>query len=217
MALVLNLYVLKDNGTLLTSLANASPVNPLTLPLFYGDTLTINCYVLTQIQSAINPANNFPYSIVNNAGLLPVLNLYNGTIAGASAPLASAIGFAADPTNSYVSGTLALGTPGLLALLGANTTAKCYLSFGFIQNGQPTTCLDVQVEIGIGVQNVVAPAPAGTTPLTLAEALLLFFPIQPVSGQPLYLASASGKVFSISVVDDGSGSHIDESPVGLTV
>lgn len=216
--LTLNLFILRDNGTLLTSQSNAATLNPLTLPLAYGDGIILNVWVYTALSSTINPVQNFPYQIVNNAGLTPVLYITNGTIAGGgNNSFAACVEWVPDPTNSYVTGTLSLATPGLLALLGNSTNAKAYLSFGFLQNGLPNTCLFVPVNIGVGVQNVVPAVPPGLTPLTVQEAVLMFFPFQPIPGQPLYLATKSGKVIEVTAVDDGGGGHIENNPSNWSV
>ena len=213
--LTLNLFILKDNGSLLTNLQNATPVLPQSLPLYYGDQLTVNVWVLTGIQGGVNPAGNFPYQVVNNAGLAPLMYVTDGTIAGGENPLASCVQWNPDPTNSYVQGTLNLGTPGLLALLGAGKSAAAYLSFGFLQNAVPVTVFEGQVNIGVGVQNVVPALPPKLTPLSVQAANLLYFPLQPVAGQNLYLATLVGEV--IELVPATNPPRLDINATGQSV
>ena len=215
--LVLNLYVNRDQGTLFSGLQNSQPVLPQSLPLYFGDTLTINLYTFTAIQASINPAGNFGYQLVPVAGLAPLLYITNGTIAGGAAPYASCVQWDPDPTGTYVTGTLALTSPELLAAFGNSQTFSSRLIIGFVQNAVPVSIFNSPVILGVGVQNYIPALPPQLTPLSVQAASLMFMPIQPIPGQPLYLATESGKVTAIEAIDDGGPGHIEMNPINQVV
>ena len=190
---------------------------PQSLPFFYGDTIVLNVYLYQLVQAATNPAGNFPYQIIPNMGLQLELFIDDGTIAGTLAPLAGCVNWAPDPTNSYLTGTLSLNTEALAIKIGTGISLSCYLSVGYIANGQTTTVLKVPINIGVGVLNGPFTVPPTLTPLSLEAARNMFFPIQPVKGQVLYLATLTGRVFMAAAVDDAAGGHVDISPTGQVI
>ena len=216
--IAVTLYVDATDGMLLASQSSAQYANPRALPFNYGDTMTINLYFYQRIPgSTTSIAQGFPFSLIPPGTVTPLLMLYDGTVAGAEAPYAQCVQWIADPTNSFVTGTLDLSTAPLEALIGAGTGAQAWLGIGYIQAGNTTTAFRQQVNVGVGVlTGAQAPIP-GLTPLSKEAAVQLFLPIQPVAGQPLYLATPHGKVIAITAVDDGAGGHIDFSPTGETI
>ena len=210
------LFVDATDGQLLASQSGAQYANPLALPLYYGDTVQLQVWFYQRLPgSTVQTA--FPFSIIPASALNPLVMLYDGTVAGAGAPYAQAVDWAADPTGQYVTGTLNLSTPALQALLGSKTSAPAWLGIGYIQAGETTTALRQQVNIGVGILTGALVPPAGLTPLSKEAAQQMFFPIAPVAGQPIYLATKNGKVVAISAVDDGAGGHIVFAPTGETV
>jgi hypothetical protein len=218
MANALNLYVDCTDGSLLLNTVNQSNVDPRTLPIYFGDTLTINIYLYARDPSA--GQSGFPFLTINNAGLLVTLIIFDGTASGpngALTPYAACVNFVPDPTNSYVQGTLNLNTAKLQTLIGANATANAYIGIGYIQAGGTATCFTGPIIVGAGVQSgPLVPVP-GLMPLSQQAAALEFFPIAPVAGQVLYLATATGKVIMVYAVDDANGGHLDSQPTGQTV
>ena len=213
----ITLYIDTTDGVLLAGQVGPQLINPLTLPFFYGDTLTVNIWLYQRLAAA-SGQTPFPFSLLFNAGLAIQLAIYNGTVAGLLAPYAACVNFVPDPTNSYVTGQLSLNTAALEALIGTGTSANAFLCIGYFLNGFTTTVFKGQVNVGVGIVNGPIAIPPQLTPLSEQAAALQFLSIQPVPGQPYYLASASGRVIAITAVDDPNGGvHVDFTPTGQTI
>jgi len=202
-----------SNNTLVAGQKSTQPVDPSSLPLYFGDTLNLIIYLL-QIPTGYNAQDpsNSTLETVTTAGLQLFLYLDDGVVGGTI--YTQQVAFATDPTNSYFYGTLALNTPALQTLLGTNTSAPCWLKMGYVQNGVQTTTLSKQVTIGVGIPVGALVVPAGLTPLSQEVAQAEFFPLQPKAGLALYLESPNGKIIAVVAVDNPDGTaSLQANPV----
>jgi hypothetical protein len=201
----LNLFIDTTSNSLLAGLASPLQVNPATLPLWFGDTLSLQIYLLNTTNSSLFGSN--PYTVINNAGLQLFLYLDDGTIAP-GVIYTQQITWQADPTNSYFYSTLSLNTMALQTLLGTATTANASLKVGYVQAGLQTTVLSVPVTIGVGIPSSGLVVPPGLTPLSVEVANNLFVhldgnPNNP--GQGFYLVSPAGKKLLVHAIDNQDG------------
>ncbi len=202
----LTLFINISNNTLVAGLASTQPVDPLSLPFFYGDTLNLKIYLLQTPPgyNAQDPSNS-QLQVVPIAGLTLYLYLDNGVIVGQTI-YADQVAFTPDYVNNCWTGQLALNTAQLQTLLGASTSQQCWLKVGYVQNGLQTTVLSRQINVGVGLPVGALAIIPGLTPLSLEVARTLFFPINPVAGMPLYLESQAGKIIGLEAVDQPDGS-----------
>jgi hypothetical protein len=208
----LNLFIdtTVQGGQLLASQTSSSPINAASLPFQYGDTISLQVYLLTRIA---NP--NGPGTILSGISTVGIsLQVYLCDTLS-STVYTQQIVWTTDPNNSYFIGNLALNTTGLLELLGGGASpmlasAQCQLKINYVQNGLPTTVYNQTVTVGVGSPNAAQSVPAGLTPLSVQVAQSLFLPKQPVNGQGIILASNAGKQFILQIVDnpDGTASFI---------
>ena len=210
----LNLYVDTTANQLLAGLNAPSAIDPTTLPFMLGDTLSLQVYLLNKTGSTLQSYN--PYTIIPNAGLALVVYLDNGQADGTI--YTQQISFANDPGLQFFSGSLSLNTAGLTALLGATTSATCWLHIGYLQNGVMTTVLAVQVSIGVGVygvtNNALAVVAPGLTPLSEQAAVQQFVQVAGPAGQGFILQSPAGKKILLRVIDNPDGSaEFQASPI----
>lgn len=199
----LTLYIDTQANQLVTGTTSTQTVQPSSIPLFYGDTLSLVIYLLTKTKSTTRP-NDYDVSIVNTAGLQLFLYLDDGTVSGTI--YTQQIVWTPDANNTYFSANLALNTAALLTLIGTSTSgASCWLKIGYVQGGLQTTVLSAQVTVGVGLPTSAVVVPAGQTNVSAEVANATYFPQAPVNGKPLYLASESGKVCALYFVDNPDG------------
>src|SRR5579872_1652398 len=108
----LNLYVDTTANLLVAGLNSSTPVDPASLPFYFGDTLSLNIYLLNRTTSPNQQGTQ--YQVLNNAGLQLFLYLDDGTVAGTV--YANQIVWVADANNQYLSAQLALNTLALQTL-----------------------------------------------------------------------------------------------------
>jgi hypothetical protein len=208
------LFINTTNGTLAASQTNASVVDPSSLPLYYGDTLLLNIYLL-QTPPGYDPANPTASQLqtVPLAGLTLYVYMDDGTVNNVI--YTQQIAWSVDPTVSFFYASLPLNTAPLLALFAnAATSATVWLKIGYVQNGLTTTVFSEQVTMGVGLPNAPLVVPPGLTPLSVEVAKTMFLQLAGVAGGGFYLISAAGKKVYIANVDQGDGTAaVEASPV----
>jgi hypothetical protein len=197
----LSLYVDTTRNMLVGGLNNPAFVNPNALPIFYGDELLLNIYLLNNVGP--QGSGNSPFSVIPTAGLALQVYLTDGTAAGTV--YTNQVVFQADPSGTFFSGILPLNTPALQTLLGSNPYATAFLKIGYLQNALPTTVFSGQVTVNVGLPNAQLQVPPGQTPLSAEVAAQTFVPINGVAGQPIILVSAAGKKIALMAVDQPDG------------
>ena len=200
----LTLYINTRANSLIAGQSSTQSVDASSLPLFFGDTLSLVIYLL-QLPlgyNATDPSNS-KLQTVSTAGLQLYLYLDDGTTGGTI--YTQQILWQTDPTGSYFYANLVLNTEALQTLLGSQTSATCWLKIGYVQNGLQTTVLSKQVTVGVGLPTVALVAPAGQTPLSAEVASATYVSLQPVAGRPIYLESPNGKIFALVAVDNPDG------------
>ena len=207
----LNLFVDTTSNSLLAGLTAPITINPTSLPLYYGDTLSLQVYLLNKVSSTLAGSN--PYTIINTAGLQLFVYLDDGTITPGNV-YTQQISWNTDPTNSYFYSTLALNTNAIQTLIGTGTSGNAVLKIGYIQNGVQTTVLSVNVVIGVGIPPSSIVVPPGLTPLSVQVAQAMFVPIAGQAGNGFYLITPNGKKLFICATDQPDGTAVFQaSPV----
>lgn len=206
----ITLFIDTTNDSLVAGLTSTQVFDAGSLPFFYGDSPTINIYLLTRVYTA--GQSGYTFAAPNNTGLSVQLFLDDGLVGGTIYTFQTV--FVPDVNNSFVTATLPLNTPALATLLGSNTNASCWMKIGYLKNGVPTTVLSQRVNIGVGLPNVVPVVPAGQTAISAETASATFVNKTPVNGEPIYFASPAGKIFALVAVDQDDGTAIGTiSPV----
>lgn len=196
----LTLYISTTENALLAGQNVSSRIDPNSLPLYFGDTLTLNIWLLAR-QSNVNPVS---YAIVPTNGLQLFVYIDDGKVGGTI--YTSQIVWTSDPNNQFFFANLPLNTTNLQTLLGSSPTATAFLKIGYVVGGLQTTVLSQSVTIGVGLPSAaVGQPPAGQTALSVEIANNTYFPIKPVNGQALYLATPNGKIIAVIAVDNPDG------------
>lgn len=205
----LQLFVNTACNALVAGLQSTSPVDPASLPLFYGDRLALSITLLG-LPPGYNPTDvsNSRLAGVVTAGLRCFIFIDDGTIAGLASPYAGVELASKDGTTW--TGTLPLSTTALQTLLGSNAQSPAWLHIGLVDgSGNQQTVLSRACKIGVGIgaaaSGLRAPPLGGgsgtLTPLYAEEAAGLFMSINPVAGRALYLMSPAGKTLALSAFD----------------
>ena len=200
----LSLFIDTTSNTLITGINSPSSINPLTLPIFYGDTIPVRVTLLNTIGTTLFGQN--PYVIIPTTGLQLFLYLDDGTVGGTI--YTQQITFTADPTTSFFSSTLALNTAALQALMAGSTIQTASLKIGYIQNGLPVTVFSQTVNIRVGLPAVNLAVAPGLTPLSVevANATYVHIDGNPNNpGQGFRLISPAGKILYVSAIDNADG------------
>lgn len=200
----LKLFINTSNNSLVAGQASSQVIDPASLPLFFGDTLSLKIYLL-QLPLGYNandPANS-RLETVPLAGLQLYFYIDDGKVSGTV--YTQQIAFDVDPTGTFFTGTLALNTGPLQTLLGTATSARAWIKVGYIQNAVQTTVLSKEVTIWVGLPVNALVIPPGSNPLSVEIADATFWSQQPVAGRPLYLESPNGKIIALMVVDNADG------------
>ena len=201
----LSLFIDTTTGNLVSSQVSSQIVVPGSLPLNYGDTLSLQVYLLTRIANPSGPGTVLSGISTNGISLQVYLSdALSVTV------YTQQLTWTTDANNVYFIGTLALNTAALLTLLGGGgsptlASATAYLKINFVQSGLPTTVLNQAVTIRVGSPNATQSVPAGLTPLSVEVAKTMFVPKQPVAGQGIFLSSPSGKQFLLQAIDNADG------------
>ena len=204
----LNLYIDVENNQLLSSIDQPNIVNSQTLPLFYGDTVQLNVWLLQS--TSTGQIGSATYSIIPTTGLALLLYINDGILSGGT-NYTQQLAWNTDANNQYFYANLPLNTAALETLLtGGSNLAN--LVIGYTQNGYPTTVFAGKVTINIGLPIGALVVPPGLTPLSAEVAAQTYMPLIPVAGQALALAAADGTVGYIRLVKtDGGGIDIQIS------
>lgn len=202
----LTLYIDVARNRLVSALNASTLIDPLSLPLFVGDKLQLQVYLMTPLQTQ---QPSIPqYSIVSTLGLALGLYLTNGQDSNAVGYVAYTwqVAWNTDPNNTYFYATLDLTQAALVTLLGSNTSASCYLVVGYVQGGVDTTVFYKPVTVQPGLPNAVGPPLAGLTPLSAEAAAQMFVPINGgAAGQSFIMLTPLGKRLLIQAVDNADG------------
>jgi hypothetical protein len=200
----LKLFINTSANQLVAGQNSTQLIEPGSIPLFFGDTLLLNIYLL-QVPigwDARNPMASGLETVPTN-GLQLFFYIDDGTIGGTI--YTQQIAFAEDPSQRFFIGTLALNTAALQTLIGANTGAPAWIKIGYVQNGVQTTVLSARVTINVGLPLVALAVPAALTPLSAEVANATYYPQLPVAGMPLLIKSPAGHTFALVAVDNADG------------
>lgn len=198
----LNLFVDTTANSLIAGLSAPQTVDATKLPIYFGDTLNLQIYLLNKTGATLASYN--PYTIISTAGIQLFVYLDDGTIGGAV--YTQQISFATDGNNQYFYAPLALNTMALQTLLGANTSAPLWFKIGYVVNGLITTVLSVQIPINVGLPNTSLVVPPGLTPLSVEVGNTMYVPVNGPKGQGFILTSPDGKQILLHVSDNPDGS-----------
>ncbi len=208
MATPLNIFIDIANDALIGGLNSSRVGSATNLPLFYGDTLAVQVYLMTPIAQNPNPAApaGFPYVGVSTAGLSLSLLIDDG-LPDTTNIYTQQLTWATDANNSYFYANVPLNTAAIKTLLGSKSSASATLQIGFTQGGLPRTILVQPITITAGIPNVVVAVPAGQTSISAEVALATFIPKDSTVrlGEPIYLSSPLGKIIALMCVDNGDG------------
>lgn len=196
------LYIDTYQQRLIGGLNDSTFVDPSSLPLFFGDTITLNVYLLAPLQ--VTDPSQWNYQIIPTTGLQLFVYLDDGTIDPVAGNIyAQQITWTTDPDQEYFAAEFALNTVNLAALMNAGNSksASCWIKIGYVQNGYQTTVFSIPVTVNAGLPETNLIVPAGQTPLSAEVARATFFPQQPVAGMPLQLMSPLGKIIELRCVD----------------
>jgi hypothetical protein len=204
-------YIDTTSNSFVGGLNTTKVVDPFTLPLVYPDTPTIKIYLFEKLQT-LDP-NTFPFDIISTEGLQLFLEITDGLVDEDRTVYTQQIIWDPDANSQYFTANLALNTPAIKALVKASAPnqADAYLKIAYIQDGLQTDVIFRPIKIGIGVGTTTLVVPPGQTALSLQVAMAMFFPIKPVPGLALELASPNGKIKGRRIVDypDGSSAPDD--------
>ena len=210
----LALYIDTTANQLITALNSTRTVDVSTLPLFFPDTIQLQVYLMTKLQT-VNP-NVFPYQIISTAGLGLLLELSDGKADNDRTVYASQYVWNTDATNAYFYANLQLNTAGIKSLVQTTepASATAWLKIAYVQNGFQTDVFSRSVPINIGVGTALVVPVLNQTVLTAQVAAQTYFPLQPVSGQSVFLKSPNGKIIMLSAVDQPDGTaQFQASPI----
>jgi len=204
----LALYIDTTSDSLLASLTSSQRIASNTLPLFYGDTVSLKIYLLDKSASATFAQPSL--APVPLTGLALQLYIDNG-VAQSPTIYTQQVTFAIDATNvnaQFFYANLALNTDPIKTLItnAGGLQATAYIKIGYVQSGFTTTVLSQQVLLATGVPAGATTVPAGQTTLTVEVANNTFVPLTPVNGAPVYIASALGKIIALYAKDQADGS-----------
>jgi hypothetical protein len=183
----------------------SSQIAPSLPTLFYGDTVSLQIYLLQAIQSS-TANNQLPsYATFPSAALTLYFYLDNGIASPTIYTQQLVWTLSSDGTN--FAANVSLFTAALTTLMGSSPTAGCYLQIGYIQNGLPTTVFSNPITLKVGIPPAGAPVvPAGLTALSLEVANTLFVPINgKPNGQPFFQTTPAGHTFVYQAVDNPDG------------
>ncbi len=197
----LNLYIDVQNNRLLTSKDQPTIVNSQSLPIFYGDTVQVNVWLLESNTPA--QLGSSTYSIIPTQGLSLLLYINDGKLTGGTNYTQQLV-WNTDANNQYFYANLPLNTANLATLLTGGST-EATMVIGYTQNGYPTTVFSGTVNFQVGLPAGAQVVPPGLTPLSVEVANQTFMPIIPVPGQALALAAADGTVGYITLVKTAGG------------
>lgn len=200
---VLNLFIDTSSNQLVSGTTNAAIVNAASLPLFYGDSITLQIWLL-QPAPVYSGAGGAAYQVIPTNGISLQLYLDDGTIGGTT--YTQQVAFATDPNNQYFIGSLPLNTAPMLTLMTGKTTATVALKVGYLQNGGlQTTVLSTSVNINVGLPQNQLVVPPGLTPLAAETANQTYVPIRGVAGGAIQVVSPAGIILTLHAVDNGDG------------
>jgi len=207
---MLTLYLDITTSTLFSSLSGGTVVTPTAIPLFFGDTVAMEIYLIEPVSTAVPGQNK--YKILPTNGLSLVLYLDCGL--ENSSIYTQQVNWQTDPNNQYFFANLALNTQKLSALLAGKVQTNCYLKIGIVNNNLPTTVYAGQVTIKAGLPTNNLVVPAGQTPLSQEVAAQEFYPIAGRAGLGYMLISPLGKKIFVSAIDNPDGTaSVQEAPV----
>lgn len=203
------LYIDTTANRLVSGLSSPSPIAASSIPLFFGDTISLKVYLLDKNPNA-NPTTTNPYAPINLSGLQLQLYIDNGLVTSPTI-YTQQVTFNVNSTNAssqFFYADLALNTTPLQTLISnaGGISAQAYLKIGYVQSAVATTVLSQQVTIGVGLPSAALSVPAGQTALTVEVANNTFVPLQPLAGQPIQLMSGLGKVLVLYAKDEADGS-----------
>jgi len=203
------LYIDTTSNRLVAGLTNTVVVQPTSLAFYYGDTLSIQVFLLKP-SGVVNNLNVPPWTSIPNAGLTLEMFLDDGKIGGTI--YTSQIVWTLNADGISFSATLPMLTAALATLIGTATNAAAYLKIGYLSGGLPTTVFSQQINVNVGLPTNAVPVPApGQTALSVEVAKTLFLQIAMPAGQGILLTSAAGKKFLLFAQDnavDGSASVV---------
>lgn len=209
MAQTVPLYIVVSEKRLITGISGGTSFSASSIPLFFGDTITLKVYLLERDPAVtqINATN--PYRVIDLSGLSLQLYIDNG-LRNSPTIYADVLVFttdATDPTKQFFTADLPLNTTPLQTLVDQNAPndSQAYLKVAYFQNSKQTTILSALVNIGIGVPSSAPTPPAGQTALTVEVANGTYAPLQPSPGQPRMVVSPSGKKMIEVCVDNPDG------------
>ena len=211
----LAIYIDTSSNRLLAGLNLSTAIVPTSLPLFVGDTLSLQVYLMIPLPTFTASVEN--YAIISTAGLSLLAYLTNGQDSSSIdyEQYTQQVVWTSDPTGQYFYANLALNTPALVTLIGDNENATANLVIGYLQNGVPRTVLNVPINLQAGVPTSNLVVPAGLTPLSVEAAVGMFVPIAGVpanaplnTGQGFFQTTPLGKKGYIHLDDDGAGGII---------
>lgn len=203
---MLTLYVDTSSNQLIASVNNPIPISAGALPLFLGDTLPLNIYLLANAGPQAMGAN--PFTIIPNQGLQVMVYITDGTYNGTI--YTQQIAFTQDAGGQFFSGNLSLNTPALVTLFNGGTKASATLIIAFQYNGGlQQTVISQTVNLVLGAPaNAIPQVPPGLTPLSAEAAAETYVridgnPNDPGGGQ--IFISPNGKKIYAHAVDRPDG------------
>lgn len=202
----INLYVNVASGQLVVAPSIPTVVNPATIPLFLGDQPTLMVQLLQPIPNQAGQSGS-TLTPVPTAGLTLVMYLDNGLAGMSNVIYAQQVSFTSDSTGTFWTGIFPLNSPALLALFtGTLTSVPVWIQIGYLTGAFPTTVFSDPTSVDVGLPGTIIPvAPPGQTPISLEIARAMFFPLQPVPGQPVTLQTALGHTFIALPKDNPDG------------
>lgn len=206
----LSLFIDTTSNSFITGNGNPAIISAASIPLFYGDTVSMNIWLFNRIATGSGQNTSFPFQVIPTTGLTLFFYIDDGTVAGTI--YTQQISWTPDASTNFFSANVNLATAGLLNLVNATapSSAAAYLKIGYVQNGLQTCVIggSTQVNIGVGLPTSAVPgAPAGQTALSLEVALATFARLQGPAGQNIQLQSPNGHKIQIGCLDNPDGSH----------
>lgn len=207
----LNLFIDTTDNALIAGLNAPTTVDPLSLPFLVGGYLPLNVYLLNKTGSTLQSYN--PFIVIPNYGITLVLYITDGTYNGTV--YTQQVNFVQDANGQFFSGTLALNTAALGALLAGTTVARPWLMVGYFdQAGTFIPCLTVQILCIPGAPSQTVSVPAGLTPMSVQQADGRYTKVDGDPGAGTIWTSPLGKKFLLRIVDlPGSGAEWQFNPI----
>lgn len=181
--------------------------NPLSLPFFYGDQITVNVYLFSRLIQAT--PSQFQYAAIPSAGKTVSLYITDGKATPTNIWATQTL--VPDSSGQFFTGLLALNTSTLQAYFAANPSVggvapAPFLKLGLTDGAQTPTVFSQPVNIFVGLPpSTIVPVPP-LTPLSLQQANQLYVPVNPQNGGVIYLKSLAGHTLVLYAKDQGDGS-----------